>query len=104
VRGQLGCPLEAEQGVRVRERQLAESRGYWTEDDRPEWFELFERTSRFWSARAKGERPWPDEPDQVLDGAVQPFEGGTMLFLAGQDSRRILVLFGTGGNWLELPD
>jgi hypothetical protein len=94
-----------ERPVRIRERRFAESLGYWTEDDHPEWFELFERPNTFWSGRSKSELPWSEEPDRVLDGAIQRFEGGAMLFLPRSDAdRAILVLIGTGSDWRELPD
>ncbi len=103
VRSRLGCPLEAERPVRVREGQRDTGPGsapavelnYWTEDDLPDWFGLAASDSSTGNALAlfrKSANPWPHPSGatRTLDGVVQGFEGGHMLFLIHADGRRAI--------------
>lgn len=109
VRARLGCPLSAEQvfSVRLRsfERTLGERRepvrGVWIDDGSADWYELGDRT---WLARAKAQQPWPSA-DQTVQGAVQRFAGGIMVWTPFPDGRRqILVLAEPDYQWREYPD
>lgn len=116
IRLRLGCPLAPEQVVQIRERRIGVARAFWTEDDDPTWYEATdsppERPGK-WMLHAKAEDPLPPGREQVVDGAVQRFGGGTMLFLPRPEGpRTILVLMKENAPedpefeaaWRELPD
>jgi hypothetical protein len=109
-RSRLGCPIEAERPVQVRERRYNQGsqqiRAYWTEDDESSWFEL-----TIWpdkqsvGLRSKTDWPWPSPPDALLAGVIQRFEGGAMLWLPGQDdTSTVLVLSLADTSWRELVE
>ncbi len=109
ARAWLGCPLESERPVQVIERRIGLKRGFWTEDYNPHWFEVSDGPPdrwNAWKAIARAQQAMPEGPEQVVDSAVQRFEGGWMLFLPRPDGpRTILVLAGpASGEWRELPD
>jgi hypothetical protein len=86
----LGCPRGPERAVRIRARPAREGTAYWTEDDDTQWHELF---GTAWVRHDRASTPWPGPPEEVLDGAVQRFAGGMMLWLPRADgTRTILVL------------
>ena len=118
----LGCPLEPDRPVRIREGHFVGSAGQptralWPEDDQPYWFELseFEGGRRAWTTWGKRESPWPPvlpsprpqpaAPEQALQGAIERFEGGTMLWLSYPDGRRVILVLGDlAREWREVPD
>jgi hypothetical protein len=78
------------------------TREYWLQDDSADWFEVGEYR---WAARSKADAPWTPEPDRTVDGAIQRFEGGTMLFLPKPDGPgTVLVLSEPDHGWRERPD
>jgi hypothetical protein len=120
ARSRLGCPLEAERPVRVRERIWVAAappdrpqtrRAYWLEDASDHWYEVREPSAlgpASWSSWPKQavnpSQAWPDPPDAVLDGAMQQFEAGLMLFLIHPDGSRTIQVLGAFGSWSEYPD
>jgi photosystem II stability/assembly factor-like uncharacterized protein len=92
LRFALGCPRGPERAARIRVRPAREGTAYWTEDDDAQWHELF---GTAWVRHERASTPWPGPPEEVVDGAVQRFAGGMMLWLPRPDGRRtILVLSG----------
>jgi hypothetical protein len=107
-RNLLGCPIEAEHAVRVRERRYTEAGratvAYWTEDELGSWFKLDEPERRYsLTTLAKESNPWPAEPVAVHDATIQWFEGGAMLWPGATDGR-ILVLATSALTWKELKE
>lgn len=101
AREQLGCPRAPEHPVRVRERERPRNsatlpaRDYWPEDDTPSWWRVYQDSVARPAAFSKAEQPWTDPPDGVVDGVIQPFDNGSMLFVPEPDgSERILTLAG----------
>jgi hypothetical protein len=79
-------------------------RAYWTEDEEPGWIRI---SQGYWTSHRKGDVPWPEGPYEVLEGAIQRFEGGTMFRLlrtAGLGSTLVLVGRDSRGAWRELTD
>jgi hypothetical protein len=115
ARDDLACPSTPEQKVRVRERRYTETvngvevarHAYWPEDDNESWIVTWQSDSGegCWTTEKKEAKPWPSEPDAVLDGSIQRFGYSAMLWLSHPDGRRsILVLSSARGRFWELPD
>jgi hypothetical protein len=102
VHDQLGCPLEPERAVRIREMTTSRgARQLWTEDDQPRYFELLESHTLF--VHNKGaDADFPS--DHTVNGATQRFEGGVMLWLPEVDGRRSIVVTRGNSEWREFPD
>jgi hypothetical protein len=126
VHGWLGCAASPERRVRIREAAYAPSRvpnlaasgpgpepedyvnwdlrAYWTEDEEPGWFRI---SQGYWTSHRKGDLPWPAGSYELLEGAVQRFEGGAMFRLFrpnGPGSTLVLVGRDSRGSWRDLPD
>lgn len=110
TRAWLGCALESERPVEIQERALDRMRAIRLVDDPSQWFELDDEQPDGWSPwsrRASAERPFPMGPESPLDGAVQRFDGGTMLFLPRPDGRRTILVLAqsvSSREWRETPD
>jgi hypothetical protein len=98
----LDCPLEAERPVRLRvARQQSGSMGYWPDvDDLTIWFRLHQdgRWTRI------GKSNWMPESDEtVVDGAIQRFTNGWMLWVPQPDGSAVIFALGRDA-WTEHPD
>jgi hypothetical protein len=108
ARARLGCPIGPEHGVRIRERIGESSRDYWIEDASPFWYALRPAAERAGTAGVgdKLQQPWSGEPTRLIDGVVQYFDGGVMLWLPRPDSTPtiVTVVRGTTTTWQEFDD
>jgi hypothetical protein len=118
IRAQLGCPTEPERPVQVRVQSSTAPQGeaetqVWIEDESESWYALpgvsgaqDNRKSQHRKEESLG-RAWVDMPEQVVvDGAVERFEGGLLIFTPLPDGTRAIYLLPTDVRWVWqlLPD
>jgi hypothetical protein len=112
IRADLGCPVEEERPVTVRQREYVspnqycgQARSIWP--DAPTLSEFYELCSRgllehfdkfFAQSRL------PDVPEQVIQGRIQSFESGVMLFVSQPDGQRSILVLPRWSRWHEFPD
>lgn len=112
VRATLGCALQPEQSMPIREREYTNqncgpTRVLWPDDPSvPFFYELSANGcgAGYLRVKQKGSSPLPDAPERTVQGAMQLFEGGRLLFLAESDTRRIIVLLSDQSEWQQFAD
>ena len=112
VRATLGCALEPERSMPVREREYTNpfcgpTRVLWPDDPSvPFFYELSDSGCGPGNLRIqeKAKTPLPDAPEHTVPGAFEAFEGGHLLFLAEPDARRLILVLSNSSQWQEFPD
>ncbi len=116
VRARLGCAVESERPVRILVQTGTGLAGeedieLWLEDDSESWYALSRPGNAAsvisWPKAGRSNRSWVDAPDQVqVDGAVQRFEGGFLLFVPLPDGTRTIYFMTSAGSpaWRAFPD
>ncbi len=101
----LGCPMEAERAVQIRELYPTEMepRAYWTDDAEAHWFQLYDYGS--WGALAKEDNPWV-HVDRIVSGAAQRFQSGLMLWIPQSEGPPLIVTLVDGfpQEWREVRE
>jgi hypothetical protein len=90
--GDLGCPTEPAQSVRVLDRSVGSRRGLWPVDDSEAWVLIQAGNFARWDRRSKATDPWTGPPDAELDAVVQRFWGGQLLRLTTDDGTTSFLL------------
>jgi hypothetical protein len=112
VRAVLGCAVEEERPVTIRQREhvnvdpyCGPARVLWLDDTKiTVYYELCARGLLNQWEKSASPSHLPDAPEQVVRGMEQLFEGGILLFVPQPDGRRSILLLPTLGQWREYPD
>lgn len=116
VQRELACPTEAERPVLVWEQMLSDGRpAYGTGDSSVlQWYSLTP-TGFYPSSQPVGDASgtisrnvsdqyaWPNGEQRIVQGAIQQFEGGEMLWIPQADGTRTILVLGNPHYW-RFPD
>lgn len=105
VRESLGCAVAAEHSARVHMRRVTDmdrdNVDYWPDEPNPSWWVRAWGDPSHSASWGREPRPAFDQPEATLEGSLQEFWGGEMLFVRQPDGRGTIITSGYIAGWFD---